>query len=335
MSKKVLVTGGTGFTGSHLVDRLLKRGHNVIALDASNGHSNDIRKNGAKVILGSVCDKELINNIMKDIDVVFHVAAAFRKISDPKKVYWDVNVTGTKILLEAASKNGVEKFIHCSTCGVHGGIEQIPANENAPIKPEDYYQYTKTQGEIVAQEFFKNNKDLPGVILRPAGIYGPRDTRLLTLFKAIKNQKFIMFGSGKILYHLLYIDNLIDAFEISMNKENATGVTYLVADEEYITLNELVTEIARVLNVPTPKKRFPVWPVWFAGLLCEGICKPFGIEPPLFRRRVDFFIKNRGFDISKAKKELGYKPKVGFSEGIKTCFVMDILKFAVFYSVNP
>mgnify|MGYP001560223991 CR=1 FL=1 len=102
-----------------------------------------------------------------------------------------------------------------------------------------------------------------------------------------------------------------------MKKKEAVGNTYLIADEKYMTLNQFVNEIAKAFNVPKPTIKLPVWPLWLAGLCCEIACKPFGINPPIFRRRVAFFMNDRGFDISKAKKELGYKPKVGFSEGIR------------------
>ena len=126
-----------------------------------------------------------------------------------------------------------------------------------------------------------------------------------------------MLGSGETLNHLVYIDNLVDGYLLCTEKEEALGQTYNIADEKYITLNELVKVIAETLEVPVPKWHFPIWPVWVVGLLCEIICKPFGIEPPLFRRRVDFFKNNRGFDITKAKKELGYLPKIDLKTGIK------------------
>lgn len=313
----ILVTGGGGFTGSSLVDRLLKRGHNVAALvHVNKGFSDEIRKNGAKVVFGDIRDKKKVDGVMKNTDIVFHIASAFQDYAAPKRYYWDVNVKGTKILLEAALKHKVKKFVHCSTCGVHGDVKEIPANENSPLNPQDYYQYTKLQGEISAREFFKKN-NLPGIVIRPSGIYGPRDLRFVRLFRAIRKKRFIMLGGGNVYYHLCYIDNLVDAFELAINKEKAIGNTYLIADDNYVTLNRLVGEIAKTLDVPEPKFKVPVWPVWLAGLGCEMVCKPFGINPPLFRRRVAFFVNNRAFDISKAKKELGYGPKIGFSEGIR------------------
>ena len=125
-----------------------------------------------------------------------------------------------------------------------------------------------------------------------------------------------MLGSGQISYHLVYIDDLIDGILLCGTKENSVGHVYILAGGVPVTLNELVQTIAEVLGVRPPTLRFPVAPVYLAGFLCELICKPFGIDPPLHRRRVDFFRKNRAFDASKAKRELGFEPKTDLKTGI-------------------
>ena len=313
-----LVTGGTGFTGAKLAMRLAKEGKDVIALDIKKGYGDELEKMGIKVVIGSVNDEKLVDELMNGVSYVHHVAAAFRDINLPKKEYWDANVESNRVLIEAAKRHGIERYILTSTTGVYGAIprEDIPADEDAPIHPEDYYQYTKYEGEKLAKQLC-TEYGIPFVVVRPGGIYGPYDWRFLKLYKTIKSGKFIMLGSGKTLNHLVYIDNLVDGYLLCTEKEEALGQTYNIADEKYITLNELVKEIAESLGVPAPKWHFPIWPVWVVGLLCEIICKPFGIEPPLFRRRVDFFKNNRGFDITKAKKELGYVPKIDLKTGIK------------------
>jgi nucleoside-diphosphate-sugar epimerase len=313
-----LVTGGTGFTGAKLAMRLAKEGKDVIALDIKKGYGDELEKMGIKVVIGSVNDEKLVDELMNGVSYVHHVAAAFRDINLPKKEYWDANVESNRVLIEAAKRHGIERYILTSTTGVYGAIprEDIPADEDAPIHPEDYYQYTKYEGEKLAKQLC-TEYDIPFVVVRPGGIHGPYDWRFLRLYKTIKSEKFIMLGSGETLNHLVYIDNLVDGYLLCTEKEEALGQTYNIADEKYITLNELVKEIAESLGVPAPKWHFPIWPVWVVGLLCEIICKPFGIEPPLFRRRVDFFKNNRGFDITKAKKELGYVPKIDLKTGIK------------------
>jgi nucleoside-diphosphate-sugar epimerase len=311
-----LVTGGTGFTGYNLAKRLAEMGEDVIALDIKDGFKDRLEKLGVKVVIGSVNDEKLIDELMEGIDYVFHVAAAFRQINLPDEVYWNANVESNRVLIMAAKKHNIKRYILTSTGGVHGQIKNPPANENAPIATRDYYQLTKYEGEKLASELCEKN-NIPFVIIRPAPIYGPGDTRILLLFKAIKSRKFFMLGKGTVHYHLIYIDNLVDAYLLSMKNDAALGQTYIISDDDCFTLNELVQTIADSLNVPPPRLHFPISPVWLAGYLCETVCKPIGIEPPLFRRRVDFFMSERSFDSSKAKKDIGYCPKIGVKEGIE------------------
>lgn len=315
--KRVLVTGGTGFTGAHLVRRLLTRGHEVVVLDNKEGLVyEDLLQQGANISIGSVTDRELVDKLVAGCDTVYHLAAAFREVNVPKSVYWEVNVNGTRYLLEAAEEHKVNRFVYCSTCGVHGDVKNPPAAENAPITPADYYQYTKYEGEKVAQEFMKGGMQI--AILRPAAIYGPEDPeRWLMLFKRVSAGRFLMFGDGKATYHPLYIDNLVDAFELAAEKEEAVGQTYLIADEKYYPLNDLVREIGAVLEIKPNIIHLPFAPLWIAAATTEAIYLPFQKNPPIFRRRADWFRQNRAFNISKAKKELGYEPKVGLRSGLE------------------
>lgn len=313
---KILVTGGTGFTGSHLARRLLQKGHTVVVLDNQPGlFADELRGLGAEIVIGSVADQDLVKRVVQGCDIVHHVAAAFRKVNLPKKVYWDVNVEGTRYLMEAALQGGVQKFVNCSTCGVHGNVRQEPATENSPIAPEDYYQYTKYEGEKIVPQFVE--KGLKIVTLRPTAIYGPGDPeRFFMLFKMVSKGRFLMFGNGNAHYHPLYIDNLVDAFELAAESDKGSGEVYLVGDEHYYTLNELIAAIAETLDVKLTLRHLPFWPLWTAALACELAYKPLPQEPPLFRRRVDWFRQNRAFSIASASKDLGYQPGVDLREGL-------------------
>ena len=144
---RTLVTGGTGFTGSHLVRRLLARGDQVRVLDATPGLFHDeLRRLGAEITLGSVADKALVDRLVAGTDVVFHLAAAFRKINLPKREYWEVNCQGTRHVAEACLRREVRRLVYCSTQGVHGHVARPPGDESTPIAPEDYYQQTKYGG---------------------------------------------------------------------------------------------------------------------------------------------------------------------------------------------
>ncbi|MDT8420522.1 MAG: NAD(P)-dependent oxidoreductase [Desulfuromonadales bacterium] len=313
----ILVTGGTGFTGAALVLRLLELGHEVVSLDNQPGiFSERLTAAGARVVTGSVTDKQLVSKVTEGVEVVFHLAAAFRKLNVPDSHYFDVNVNGTRWVMEAAEKQGVKKVVYCSTQGVHGNIDNPPGNEKSPIAPADYYQQTKYEGEEVVQEFIA--KGMNCTILRPTAIYGPGDPeRFFMIFRRVKNGTFPMFGSGATTYHPVYIDNLVDAFVLAMDPEKGKGGTYIIGDEEYVPIKDLVVRVAKAMDVPVKVPHYPILPLVIAGHLCEKICKPFGITPPIFPRRVDWYRQYRGFDISKAKNELGYQPRIGLDEGLK------------------
>lgn len=314
---KVLVTGGTGFTGKALVRRLLDEGHEVVALDYQEGlKTEELRQWGAKVVIGTVTDRAVVRQVMEGIEIVHHLAAAFREMDVPNTYYDEVNVEGTRIVLEEAYQQKVKKFIYCSTCGVHGNIDNPPGGEDSPIQPADYYQRTKYEAEPIVQEYFR--KGMKTVILRPAAIYGPGDPeRFFMIFKRVARGMFPMFGNGRTYYHPLYIDNLIDAFILAMEEGKGDGQAYLIADEEFFEIEELVKRTARALGVTVRIPHFPVMPVVIAGHLCEKLCKPFHITPIIFPRRVDWYRQNRAFKIDKAKRDLGYNPRVGLDEGLR------------------
>jgi len=314
---KILVTGGTGFTGKALVRRLLEAGHRVVALDYRAGRkTEELSQWGAEVVIGSVTDREVVRRCMKGVELVHHLAAAFRELNVPNSHYEAVNVGGTRIVLEAARDARARRFIYCSTCGVHGNIAHPPAGEDAPIRPADYYQRTKYEAEPLVKDFGHGN--LKTVILRPAAIYGPGDPeRFYLIFKRVASGVFPMFGSGRTLYHPLYIDNLVDAFLLAMQDGKGDGEAYLIADQEYLSIEDLVRRIAAALGVTVRIPHYPLWPLVLAGHVCEKVCKPLRLTPPIFPRRVDWYRQNRAFKIDKARRDLGYQPRIGLDEGLK------------------
>ena len=312
---RVFITGGTGFTGSALTRRYLESGHDVVVLDNQRGlFFEELREMGAAIELGSVTDAQLVERCTDGCELVHHVAAMFRKVNLPKRVYWDVNVEGTRNVMESALRAGARRVVYCSTCGVHGDVRG-EADEASPIAPADYYQQTKYNGEEAVDEFLDRGLDV--VTLRPAAIYGPGDpSRFLHLYRLTRKGRFLMFGSGEVHYHPLYIDNLVDAFELAAEADNVTGEAFLVADERHVPLNELVSQVARSQGVALNIIHLPFLPLWSAAALCELLYKPLPMEPPLFRRRVDWFRQNRAFSIEKARSGLGYVPRVGLEAGL-------------------
>ncbi len=306
-TERVLVTGASGFTGGHLCERLSRNGNVVRALVRHPERCGDLRRWGIELAVGDLRDRKSLERATKGTDVVYHIGALYRPENVSRKEIWETNVQGTKNILDASIDAGVRRFIHCSTVGVHGDIKNPPGNEETAYGPGDYYQESKTEGEKVVLKYMAK-RQLRIVVFRPAGLYGPRDLRFLRLFKAIKTRRFIMLGSGEVMYQMIYIDDLIDGILLCGTQDNAIENVYILTGEEPVTLNQLVQVIAEAVGVPQPRFRLPLTPVYLAGILCELVCKPFRIQPPLYRRRLDFFRKTRSFDISKAKRELGFKP---------------------------
>jgi nucleoside-diphosphate-sugar epimerase len=274
-----------------------------------------LRDDGLEVVEGNLKDADSLARAARGVEIIYNIAALYRIAGLAPDEYRVVNATAAGALVDAAARAGARRVVHCSTVGVHGDVEHPPADEDAPLRPGDVYQETKLEGEVLARAAAaRSGTEL--VIARPSGIYGPGDRRLFKLFGAIARRRFVMLGSGRIFYHLTYIDDLCEGFRLCARVPAATGRTYIIAGGEVTTLNELVGIAAEVAGVSRPLLRLPVWPVWAAGAACEAICRPLGIEPPLYRRRVDFFTKSRAFDISRARRELGFAPAVGLRDGI-------------------
>ena len=316
----VLVTGANGCTGSRLANELALQGNHVRAFIRP---ASDIRrldkelldKGSLELVRGDLRDAGSVDRAVAGVDHVYHIAALYRTAKFSDQAYWDVNVEGTRRILDAAAKHSVQRVLHCSTIGVHGGVDEVPASEDSPFSPSDIYQLTKLEGEKLAQAAIERGE--PVTIVRPAGIYGPGDTRFLKLFSMIRKRQFIMFGSGKTLLHLVFIDDLVSGMIQSVQQERGRGKTLILAGEEFCSLNRLTELVADSMNSPPPTLRLPLWPLLTAANLCESLCRPLGWEPPLHRRRATFFTKNRAFSIARAKREIGYRPQVDLAAGLR------------------
>jgi dihydroflavonol-4-reductase len=313
---RVLVTGATGFTGGHLARALAQRGYQVRGLARQSAQARALEASGIEPIVGALEDHASLARAVKDVEIVYNVAAIYRNAGIPKATYRAINAIAVGSVIEAAADAGVRRVVHCSTVGVHGDIEHPPANEDAALRPGDIYQVTKVEGEQIAREAAQRT-GMSVTIARPSGIYGPGDRRLLKLFRGVARRRFVVLGSGDIFYHLTYIDDLVEGFRLCGEMPAAANRTYILAGGEVTTLNELMALIAAEAGVAPPRWKLPVWPFWMAGAACEAICVPLGVEPPIYRRRVDFFTKSRAFDISRARAEIGYTPQTGLRDGIR------------------
>ncbi len=312
---RVLVTGATGFTGSHLCRYLIGQGYQVVGFVRAHSKKDLINDLNITTVDGDLRDKRSLIRACQNIDTVYHIAAAFREVRLSDQDYFDINVQGTKNLIEAAVNCGVRRFVHCSTIGVHGDTGRTPANEQSPYSPPDYYCETKLEGELLARELFEKYS-LQGTVFRPLGIYGPGDTRFLKMFRSIRKGRFFMIGSGETVYHLTFIKDLCQGIALCGQHRNAVGEVFIIGGESHNTLNEIAEAICDAVGGRLWQAHIPLSPVMLAARWCEMFCRPLGIEPPLYPRRVEFFSKNRAAAIQKAKDLLDYKPRYSLKEGI-------------------
>jgi dihydroflavonol-4-reductase len=311
---KVALTGATGYTGSRLLATLLSRGHEVRALVRATSPRPPAARSTSWVE-GDLRDAAVAERLVEGADAVVHVAAVYRTAGHPDAYYRDVNVGGTERLLEASAHAGVRRFVQTSTVGVHGHIRNPPADESAPIAPGDIYQATKAEAEARALAFHRE-RGLPVVVVRPGAIYGPAERRLLKLFRAVARGRYAVVGSGRAFYHPVYIDDLVDGYLLALERPEAVGEAFILAGPQYVTQQELAELVARHTGGRVLPFHVPAAPLRWAGALVEAVCVPLGLEPPLHRRRVEFWTKSRAFSIEKARRVLGYDPKVGIDEGI-------------------
>jgi nucleoside-diphosphate-sugar epimerase len=312
----VLITGGTGFIGSRLALKCASDGNQVKVLGLENTAAEAFNKqilleNGIDVVPVKVTEREQIFNHMEGMDVVYHLAAAQHEMNIPDSVFRDVNVEGTRTILDAAVACQVKKVMHGSTIGVYG-IVNGTIDERSPCDPENIYGKTKYEGERLALSY---TEKVPVTVVRIPEVYGPGDRRLLKLFKMVKKKRFFMIGNGKNLHHLIYIDDLIDGFIEVVQNRNSDGEILLFAGPRPVPTNEMVAAIASCYNHDGKFLRFPFWPFYALAAVLEVTLRPLKIQPPLHRRRMDFFKKSFSLNYEKANRIIGFSPKVDFFDG--------------------
>ena len=316
INQRVLVTGATGFVGGHVVSAALERGYTVRALVRDLASAQFLQARGVELVLGDLRDQKSLDAATQDCAGVLHIGALFRETNFPEEVFNDINLNGTRRLLDASIAAGVRRFVHCSTSGVLGELKEVPASEETPYNPSDMYQRSKTAGEQLALDYFRS-KRISGVVIRPGMIYGPGDTRLFKIFKLIAKRRFFYVGKGDAFVHFIDVRDLAQAFILALENQTHSGEIYTIAGERPMTLKQAVDFIADELGVAHPWLHLPKHATQMLGSICEAVCAPFGISPPIYRRRVDFYTKHRCFKTAKAARDLGFKPARPFVDEIR------------------
>lgn len=311
----VLVTGATGFIGQALARRLLATGERVRVLARRPERVAEAGLQVHEVYEGDITDAAAVERAVAGVGTVYAVAGTFREPSLSDERYREVNVAAVRLMMETARKHGARRVVHCSTVGIHGNVVGEPANEDTPIRPDGIYEVTKAEGDRTALGYAKDALEV--VVVRPAPVYGPGDTRLVKLFKLAARDRVLLLGNGRPHYHLVYIDDLVEAFRLAGTRPGISGEAFIVAGAERPTLEDLVRRIGRLTGHAQQRiLKLPAGPVLGLGDLCERVCRPFGISPPIYRRRIEFFVNNRAYDTGKAERGLGYRPAVSLDEGL-------------------
>ncbi|UCG95139.1 MAG: NAD-dependent epimerase/dehydratase family protein [archaeon] len=301
----ILVTGGTGFVGSELVGALKKRrGFNVTVFDRTIKN----RLPGVKYIQGNITNSEEVIRAVRGQDYVYHLAAILDE-SCQREIMFDVNVGGTVSVLEACRKNGsLKRLVYLSTDGVMAETEK-KSNEKAPYGPRTNYQKSKTMAERTVLEFYRRYK-LPVIIIRAALLYGPNSYWASIIRKA--QDAFPVIGSGDNKWHILYIKNLIPVL-VKARTKGKNGNVYLIADDEVHTYAEMYRILREELGVQKEPKNVPVWLAKLMALFLSVGRKKSIVSP----QHIDRLLKNKWYDISKAKRHLAYRPGYNFNKGIR------------------
>jgi len=261
---KMLVTGGAGFIGSHIVDRLVDEGYKVRVVDnLSSGRTENLRRhidsNAIELLIGDLKDPQIALRSVENVDAVFHFAAnpEVRVSSIDPETHFNENIVATFNLLEAMRKRNVREIIFASSSSVYGEPDEIPVDENAPIKPVSVYGASKASCETLIHAYSKLYK-IRAVILRYANVVGPRLRHGVIwdlINKLIRNPRELeILGDGRQIRSYIYIDDAVEATMIAWRKTDADYEVYNIGNEDWITVDEAAGEIIKIMRLKDVKK---------------------------------------------------------------------------------
>lgn len=316
---KVLITGATGFIGSELAKTCRERGFEVVALGQENNEveaerNQELRRVGVTVKGLDLGREAALGADLIGVDVVFHLAAAQHEMNRPDSYFWDINVEGTRRMLEASVAAGVRRFVHGGTIGVYGVPSVAEIDESTPTNPDNIYGTTKLAGEKLVLEYAQR---LPVTVIRISETYGPGDRRLLKLFRSIKAGKFFLIGDCRNIHQAIHVGDLAEVLLLAAESTAAIGEIFVAPGREKLTTEEMCRCIATVLGTTLPRFRVPMLPMLIASIVLERTLRPLGIQPPLHTRRLDFFRKSLSFSDRKLETVLGFKPARTFAMGAR------------------
>jgi len=325
-SRRVVVTGATGFLGGALARRLHAQPETeVIALGRDKLRLDALRAKGIKAISVDLCDRDAVRAAFEAADTVIHSAA----LSSPwgaRKAFERANVLASENVARACVAGNVRHLVHVSTPGIHhDGRPHFGIREDDPLPHRAVNDYADTKRIAEARvRGICMHAGLPVVILRPRAIFGPGDTSLLPrLAQALQAVRLRRLGRDDCLIDMSYIDNVVDAALLAADAPpNLAGRAYGISNGEPVRIWEVIDRLARALGVPPPRGRVPAALAWWLAAACEGVYRVAraGSEPPLLRYAVELLTVDMTLDISRARGELGYRPRVSMEEALDATF---------------
>ncbi len=312
--KKVFVTGITGMLGFAIARKLHEKGYKIKALIRKSSSTSHLKKFRIEFVQGSLLDTAFLSRAMKGCDVVIH-AAALMSDWGSKKEFYNVNFEGTKSVFNAAIKANVKKFILISTTAVYGQIETLEWDESRPYGRGCPYYNSKTLAEKYVME---NKHKIPVVALRFAWIYGPRDrTSLPQLVDNLRKRRVMYINGGKAIISVVNSADAAEAVLLAINSD-VSGECFNITSDEKITIKEYIDTIAEIINAPKPALSVPAFLLYPVALASEliGIVFKSKKSPLITRYRLYFLGKNHHVSCEKAKRILGYRPKIKIGEGL-------------------
>jgi nucleoside-diphosphate-sugar epimerase len=316
---KVLVTGGAGFLGRHLVAALQERGDEVRVLDRPSEHSERLTNHDVAFYAGDIRLPATLREPMQGVEGVVHLAA-MSAVWRPMDEYQAVNVTGTENVCRAALAAQVQRLVHISSWTVYGMGTRQPVSEDSPLAPlNEPYSVTKVLGDRLVRRMIVEDQ-LPATIIRPDTIFGPGDhVHIGRMAERLRARRSIIVGSGRNEMPFVYVDDVVQALLLALDRPEAVGQAYNIANDQRLTQEELLKAIAEDIGAEAPRIRVPYTVLYATGYLAEQVARlgRSGRKPFLTRLGVGIFGADNRHSIAKARRDLGYSPAVPVREGIR------------------
>ena len=316
---EILITGGSGLLGRHLVPALQERGNSLRVLALPGEDTSWLEERGIAVYRGDIRRPETLVAPMRGVEGVFHLAAMMG-VWRPMEDYYAVNVTGAENVCRAALASGIRRFVHVSSWTVYGMALGNPTDEDFPLKPfREPYAVTKAEGDKLVQRMVVE-EHLPAVIIRPGTFFGPGDQlHFGRMADRLRAGKGIIVGSGGNALPFVYVTDVLQGLLLALEHERAVGQAYNITNDRPLTQQEFLQAIAQAIGAKPPRLHLPYRLLYAAGYAAERLATLTHSRrrPPITRLGVAFFGTDNRHAIDKARRELGYRPRVALHEGVR------------------